>query len=60
VHDTIAGDNGAVEGTDGRADHPIRLDTSLVERLVGAGLITSLGTAALQHKHDQTGKLHVI
>ena len=60
VRDTVARDNGAVQRTDRRANHPIRLDTSLMERLVGTGLIASGSAAALHDKHDLTGKPHVI
>src|SRR5476649_1399836 len=51
----IAGDDGAVDGADRCADHPIRLQPRLVHGLVDAELISPQRAAALQHQHDLAG-----
>jgi len=43
----IAGNEAGVDGTDGRANDPIELDTGLVQRLIDADLIGAKRTAAL-------------
>ncbi len=48
----ITGDDGAVDGADGGADHPVRLDAGFVQRLVDAQLIGAQGAAALQHQDN--------
>ena len=48
----VAGDQAGVDGADRGADHPVRLDAGLVQRLVDAGLIGPERAAALQHQHD--------
>src|SRR5215472_15293058 len=48
----IARDDAGVDGTDRRADDPIRFDPRLMKRLVYANLIGTQGSPALQDKHD--------
>ena len=47
----VAGDQGAIDGADRGADHPIRLDAALHERLVDAGLVGAERAAALEHQN---------
>ena len=49
VDDFIPADNGAVDGSNRRADHPIGLDARFMKRLVGAGLIAPRRPATLHH-----------
>src|SRR5260370_24465760 len=52
----IAGDEARIDGTDRCADNPVRLNSSLVQRLIDACLIRSKRAAALQYQHDLTGE----
>ncbi len=47
----VSGDQAGIDGPDGGADDPVRLDAGLVQRLIDAGLIGAQRTAALQHEH---------
>ena len=53
----IAGDQRSVDGADRCADHPVRLDAGLVQRLVHPPLVGAQGAAALQHQHHLAGQL---
>jgi hypothetical protein len=55
--DRIAGDDGAVDGADGGADHPIRLNPGFMECLIDAGLVSAECAATLKHQHYLAGKL---
>jgi hypothetical protein len=48
----VAGDDGAIDGANRRADHPVRLDARFVHRLVDTRLIAPGGAAALHDQHD--------
>src|SRR6516165_3116577 len=50
--DRIAGDHRAVDRADRRADHPVRLNAGLMQRLIDADLIGAERTAALEHEDD--------
>ena len=58
VRRLVAGDQAGVDGADRGADHPVRLDAGLVQRLVDAHLVGAQRAAALQHQHDlaETGR----
>ena len=47
----VAGDQAGVDRADRGADHPVRLDAGLVQRLIDAGLVGAERPAALQHQH---------
>ena len=48
----VAGDDRGVDGADRDADHPIRFQPGLMQRLVDAGLIGAERAAALQDQAD--------
>src|SRR5215831_20019274 len=52
VLDGIAGDDGAVDRADRRADHPVRHDAAFTESFVDAGLIGTERAPTLKHEHD--------
>ena len=52
VRGLVAGDQAGVDRADRGADHPVRLDAGLVQRLVDADLVGAERAAALQHQHD--------
>ena len=47
----VAGDDRGVDGADRNTGDPFRLEIMVAQRLVGAGLIGTERTAALQHQH---------
>ena len=47
----VTGDQGRIDGANGGADHPVRLDAALVQRVVDTPLVGAQGAAALKHKH---------
>src|SRR5207253_6015650 len=55
VFGLVAGNHAGIDGADRGADDPVRLDASLVQRLVDASLIGPQRAAALQHQHDLSG-----
>ena len=52
----VAGDDGGVDGSDRRADDPIRLDSRLVEGLINPALIGSQRPTALKHNDHLAGQ----
>jgi hypothetical protein len=48
----VAGNQACVDCSYGGTDHPVRLNTGFVQRLVNADLVGSQSTAALQHQND--------
>ena len=48
----VADDDRGVDGADGGADNPIRLDAGVVQRVIDARLERSERTSALQNEHD--------
>ena len=48
----VAGDEAGVDRADRGADHPVRLDAGLMQRLVDADLVGTQRAATLQHQHD--------
>jgi hypothetical protein len=52
----IAGNQTCIDGADRRADDPVRLDSSFVQRLIDTGLIGTQCAAALQYQHDLAGQ----
>ena len=48
----VSGDQAGVDGSDGRADDPVRLDASFLQRLVHARLVGSQCAPALQNEYD--------
>jgi len=48
----VARDDGCVDRADRGADHPVRFDTGLVERLIDTALISTERPAALKHQND--------
>ena len=50
IFNSIAGDDGRIDGADRGADDPVGLDARLVQRLIDAALIGAERAAALQHE----------
>src|SRR6516164_11072788 len=50
--DRVAGDHRAVDRADRRADHPVRLNAGLMQRLIDADLISAKRAATLEHEDD--------
>ena len=48
----VASDQTGIDGADGSADHPIRLDSRFAQRLIDPGLIGAECAAALQYQDD--------
>ena len=48
----VAGNEARVDGTDGRADDPVRLDAGLMQGLIDARLIGAERAAALKDEDD--------
>ena len=53
--DLVAGDDGAVDRADRRADDPIRLDPGFVHGLIDAALVGAERAAALEHQDHLPG-----
>jgi len=60
IDDFIPGDNGAIDGSNRRADHPIGLDARFMKRLVGAGLIAPRRPATLHHQYHPAWKARLV
>ena len=53
----VAGDDGGIDGADGDAGHPVRLQPGFMQGLIDAGLIGAQRAAALQHQGDAAAAL---